>query len=68
MFGGIYRGGSFRGGLTLQDYFLVGCHYKKDNTNTSEPVPVAGDRITMYMIQIQSADKRLQLGVLERVA
>ena len=52
MFGGIYRGGSFRGGLTLQDYFLVGCHYKKDNTNVSEPVPVAGDIITLKLIQI----------------
>lgn len=26
------------------------------------------DRITMYMIHLQSADKRLILGVLERVA
>ena len=67
MFGGIYRGGSFRGGLTLQDYFLVGCHYKKDNTNTSEPVPVAGDRMTITMIQIQTADKWLKMGVLEQV-
>ena len=52
MFGGIYRGGRFRGGLTLQDYLLVGCHYKKDHTNTSEPVPVAGDIITLKLIQI----------------
>ena len=55
MFGGIYRGGSFRGGLTLQDYFLVGCHYKKDNTNTSEPVPVAGEITYKTSIQCKIA-------------
>ncbi|HFK0838892.1 TPA: hypothetical protein ACGXVC_001967 [Listeria monocytogenes] len=36
--------------MTLQDYFLVGCHYKKDNTNTSEPVPVAGDMKWLELI------------------